>query len=290
MKPSRFLALSCALLGALLASDAEARSSGNRNNRGRNNTGPYRLIDREGDKKSDRKRDESRNTKKQDDAPKSPPSVAKPPAAPTPRPATVAQAQPRPRPAAATRRPGTPTKTDEAREGEATKLLEQANAAFDKGTEDDLIAGAGILRQLLADYGGTAAASSAQQQLDLLLSHKDYGPIILLAEAQEEFDAQRYRRARNKFSELLERFPNSEQAAEARAKLEEIVRDDLLRKTAYTDEELEDARLWFLAGNIHLENGRAGEAAAAYRRVIEEYPGCRYAVMAEEKLPGARGS
>ena len=54
----------------------------------------------------------------------------------------------------------------------------------------------------------------------------------------------------------------------------------------YTEEELEDARLWFLAGSIHLENGRETEAKHSWRRVVEFYPGSPYAKRAESKLQG----
>lgn len=277
---------------ALLAASVQARSS-DRGNRGNRNSGPYRLIGGEDD---DNTRGGKRDDTRKPDSPKKPEAPSKPattpkPTAPKPTTPTVVKPPSTPKPTAP-KPPKGPTagpKADDALEQEAARLLAQANASFDQGTEAGLLAGARTLREILANYDGTAAAAKAKEHLELLLKHQEYGPMILLAAAQEEFDAQHYRKARNKFQELLARFPNSAQAAEARAKLEEIEKNDLLKKTVYTDEELEDARLWFLAGNIHLENGRKAEAASAYRRVIEEYPGCRYAVMAEEKLPGTRG-
>mgnify|MGYP000094315028 FL=1 len=287
---------------ALMATSAQARSSSSRNNRDGRNTGPYRLI--EGDTDSQKEREERRKKeeeqrKQQEEARKKQEEARKEAAAkkaeaakeaakpkPTAKPTVAAK----PKPAAAGTKSGTGAKTDEAREAEASKLREQANKDFEKGDEEGLLAGAKALRQLVAEYDGTAAAQSAQQQLDLLLADAQLGPMILLAEAQEEFDAMRYRRARNKFQALAQRFPNSEQGATARARLAEIEQNDLLKKSVYTDEELEDARLWYLAGNIHLENGRKGEAASAYRRVVEEYPGCRYAVLAEERLPSTLGT
>jgi len=285
---------------ALLSSTAQARSSSsNRNNR---NTGKFRLIEGDTTDKSERerKREEERKRKEDEAARKkeqeakkkeaaAKKAVAAKPAAPK-TPAAPARPAAKPRPTATAKKTGTGAKTDDAREGEAAKLREQADKAFEKGDEEGLLAGATLLRQVLADYDGTDAAASAQQQLDLLLADEQLGPMILLAEAQEEFDAQHYRKARNKFNELVQRYPKAEQAAEGRSKLAEIERDDLLKKTVYTDEELEDARLWFLSGSIHLENGRAAEAVSAYRKVIEEYPGCRYALLAEGKLPGAQGS
>ncbi|MBM4034219.1 MAG: tetratricopeptide repeat protein [Planctomycetes bacterium] len=289
LRPFAVLAGSLAAF-ALIAPAAQARASRNtRGNRNGRYSGPRRLID--DDKTDDNKRqDDSRGTKRADAPKQAPKPTAKPPA-PKP-PTTVARPATAPRPAApkpTAAKPGTTPQDDEAREAEATKLREDADKALEQGTEESIVAGAGILREILSDYGDTDAASSAQQQLDLLLADPKLGPMILLAEAQAEFDAQHYRKARNKFQELLVRFPNSAQAADARARLAEIDQNDLLKKSVYTDAELEDARLWYLSGNIHLENGRKGDAASAYRKVIEEYPGCRYAVLAEEKLPGTRG-
>ncbi len=283
LRPFGYLWVLAAALG-LIAGNAQARSSNNRNNY----SSTHRLVEDNQDTSS---HSGKHNDTKKPDSTKKPDTTAPKPTAPKPAPAVVKPpAAPKPAVAKPPAKPNTGTKTDEAREAEATKLLEQANAAFDQGTEQGLLTGVKSVRQILAEYEGTGAAAKAQEQLDLLLKNQDYGPMILLAEAQEEFDAQHYRKARNKFQELVQRFPNSAQAADGRARLEEIEKNDLLKKTVYTDEELEDARLWLLAGNIHLENGRKSDAASAYRRVIEEYPGCRFAVLAEEKLPTTRGS
>lgn len=296
----RPLAFLWALVGAFALLEATAQARSSRNNRNDRYGGTSRLISGDSTDKAERerqrdeerkKKEEERNTKK-DDTTKKPAAKPAAPAKPTTVAKPAAPAKPKPT-ATATRKPGKPgtgAKTDDAREQEATKLREQADKALDKGDEAGLLAGATLLRQVAADYDGTEAAASAQQQLDLLLADPKLGPMILLAEAQEEFDAQHYRKARNKFQELVQRFPNAAQAADGRAKLADIETNGLLKKSLYTDEELEDARLWFLAGNIHLENGRKGEAATAYRRVIEEYPGCRYAVLSEEKLPGTQGA
>jgi len=173
------------------------------------------------------------------------------------------------------------------REGEAAKLREQAEAQFEKG---ELIAGVKLLRQAIEECDGTQAAVGCEDRLEQLVATEPFGSMILLGEGEELFGQARYRRAWNKYRALLQRYPNSEQAAEARKRLDEIEANDLLSKTVYTDEELEDARLWFLAGSIHLENGRKSEATAAYQKVIEEYPGCRFANMAKEKLAVARES
>jgi len=279
-----FAFLFISLLVLVLAADtADARSSRYRGD----SRGPQRLVDR--DNKDDK---DSKDNRKKDDQPAAP--KAAPKAAPAKKPPAVATAPAAPKPGvprpAQAPKKAPAKKDDDAREQEAQKLRDQADKEFDKGTEEGLLAGAKLLRQVLDGFDGTDAAASAQQQLDLLLSDEKLGPMILLAEAQEEFDAMHYRKARNKYKALLARFPKTEQGAEAKAKLAEIDANDLVRKSVYTDEELEDARLWLLSGNIHLENGRKPEAAAAYRRVIEEYPGCRFALMAEEKLPAARGS
>lgn len=280
----------CVLVAAvaLLPSSAQARSS-DRNNR---NSGNYRLMEGDTDSERSRKREEEKRKKeeearKQAEAKKS--ETAKKPTAPKV-PVPVAKPPAPAKPTTVAKKPGTGAKTDEAREQEAGKLREEADKAFDKGDEAGLLAGTKLLRQILADYGGIEAAKSAQQQLDLLLADANLGPMIVLAEAQEEFDAQHYRKARNKFQELVQRYPASEQSATGRARLAEIEQNGLLKKSLYTEEELEDARLWFLSGNIHLENGRTGEAVSAYRRVIEEYPGCRFATLAEQRLPGAQGT
>ncbi len=294
LRPFGFLCAFAAAFG-LFSPSAQARSSRNSNSR---DGGKYRLIEGDDTDRSERKREEERKRKeeeaarKKEEAAKKAEATKKPatPAKPTTVAKPAAPAKPKPTTARKPGKPATGAKTDDALEAEAAKLREQAEKEFEKGDEEGLLAGAKLLREVLASYDGTDAAASAQQQFDLLLADEKLGPMILLAEAQEEFGAQHYRKARNKFQALVQRYPKSEQAAEGRTRLAEIERDGLLKKTVYTDEELEDARLWFLSGNIHMENGRKGEAAAAYRRVVEEYPGCRYAVLSEEKLPTAQGS
>lgn len=173
----------------------------------------------------------------------------------------------------------------EEREAAAAEALEQAEAAFG---EKKLLEGVKLLRQAADEGAGTASGREAADWLADLCSNETVGPAIFLGEAEELFEARRYRRAMSKYNELLAKFPKGEQADEARKRLTEIDENDLLSKTEYTQEELEDARLWYLAGNIHGENRRKGDAMAAYRHAIENYPGCPYAVQAEEKLAALR--
>ncbi|MFP4057480.1 MAG: hypothetical protein ACLF0G_11480 [Candidatus Brocadiia bacterium] len=197
--------------------------------------------------------------------------------------AQKAQAARSQRPAARkpARKGGDAAKDDEAAEKEAAQLLEEAEKQF---AENQLVPGVQTLREVLADYGTTAAARAAQARLDQLMALESLGPAILLGEGHAFFDESRYHRALTKYAEVLERFPESDQAAEARARIQQIREEDLLSQTVYTPEELEDARLWLLVGNIHLENDRAAQAKSAYRKVLEHYPGCRYAEEAEEQL------
>jgi len=177
-------------------------------------------------------------------------------------------------------------KDSEAKEAEAEKMLAAAEEAFAGGKVSEVLKGVEVLRAIAADYGSTAAAPAAAERLEQLLTHPGIGPVVFLAEADQYFGAARYRQAMNKYNELLANFPASEQAAEAAQKIAEIRDGDLLSKTVYTDEEIEDARLWYLSGTIHLENGREAEAHSAWRRVIENYPGCTYAQRAEDRLKG----
>jgi hypothetical protein len=170
---------------------------------------------------------------------------------------------------------------DEADEKAAAKLVADAEKEFADG---NLLPGVTLLREALQNHRGTEAAEAAQARLDQLLALEPFGPTILLGEGEECFAERRYRQALNKYNELLQRFPNSEQAATGQQRIAEIRDGDLLSQSVYSPEELEDARLWLLVGNIHLENGRRGEATAAYRKVIEEFPGCRFAKQATEML------
>jgi tetratricopeptide (TPR) repeat protein len=163
----------------------------------------------------------------------------------------------------------------------AEKLYSEAEAQLNEG---NLLPGVKLLRQAAEEYPTTTAGDQAKQWLDYLTTQPEWGSRILFQEAEEAFDAQRYRQAQNRYLTLLEQYPQGEQAKAAKERLAEIETNDLLSKTKYTEEELEEARLWFLAGNIHLENGRRQEARAAYRTTIENYPGCRYAKQAEEKV------
>ena len=185
---------------------------------------------------------------------------------------------------------GSPTpaaKKDDKSDEEAAKLYEEAEKQFADG---QLLPGAKLLRQCIEEYEGTEGAKDAEARLDQLLGMEPYGAMILHGEGEELFAAQRYRRAWNKYHEVLNAWPDSEQAAGAQKRLAEIREGDLLSKTVYTDEELIDARFWLLVGNIHDENRRPGEATSAWRKVVEDFPGCPYAKLAEEKLAATRGS
>jgi hypothetical protein len=177
-------------------------------------------------------------------------------------------------------------KDDSFKEAEAEKMVAAAEEAFASGKIDDVLKGVELLRHVTDELGGTAPASIAAKRLDQLLSHPSVGPAVLVAEGDQYFGAARYRQALNKYNELLAKFPEAEQAANAAARIAEVRENDLLSKTVYTEEELEDARLWFLAGSIHQENGREAEAKSSWRRVVEFYPGSPYASRAESKLQG----
>jgi len=302
MRLSRVLRLVVASVTVLvlLVDDAEARgSSRNRSNRNRNDGGRYRLI--EGDDDSKRRREDERKkkreeeqrkkeeTRKQKEEERKRAQEEKKQAAEAKKREAAEKAKERS--AAKAKAKGTPKAAarmnDQQGEQEAAQFVEQAEAQFQEG---ELLPGVALLRQCLEDYGGTDAAKTADARLAQLLEHEKFGPMVLLGEAEEFFGAQRYRKAWNRYNELLSRFPDSEQGAEASKRLAEIREGDLLSKTVYTGEELEDARFWLLVGNIHAENERLGEAKAAWQRVVEDFPGCPYARKAEGQLTATRGS
>lgn len=306
MRMPRVLFLLLAGVGALwLAADsAAARSS--RSNRGRNSRndrgrgGRYRVMD-EGDRgdREDRKKAEAKKrteerrkkaeAKKKAGEDKKRKAEEKKKALEARRKEQIELAKKRKAGAkkAVAKRPSSADKnTDaEANEKEAGELYAAAEAEFNDGK---LLPGVKLLRQTIEEYGGTDAAAGAERWLELLMSQEKYGALITLGEAEEAFGAERYRQAKNKFLTLLANYPKSEQAEAAKKRLAEIEEGDLLSKTKYTQDELEDARLWFLAGNIHLENGRQADAAGAYRRAIENYPGSPYAQQAAQKVAALR--
>ena len=306
MKPVRAL---CILIGAFLVlclcsneAMARARNRNSRNNRNDNSRGfTGRIIDRddgrdrktrenERKKKAEEERKRKLEEKRKKAEEKKKAKEEKKKAAEAKRQEQIEKAKER-AVARKSKTRGGPEKKEggekdaEAQEEEAAKLVEEAEGQF---TEGELLPGVALLRQVLDEYEDTAAAAKAQKRLDQLLQTEPFGAMIYHGEAEQLFAAQRYRHALNKYSELLEAFPDSEQAAQAKKRLAEIRKGDLLSKTAYTDEELEDARLWFLAGNIHFENGRRSRALTSYRRAVEEYPGSPYAQKAEERLTALR--
>jgi len=302
MTLSRVLRLVVASVAALvlLVDGAQARGS-SRNRSNRNNRGRYRLI--EGDDDSKTRREEERKKKREEEQRKKEEArkqkeqerkraqEERKQAAEAKKREAAEKAKEKAAAKAKTKDKGTSEaaarKNDQQKEQEAAQLVEQAEAQFQEG---ELLPGVALLRQCLDDYGDTDAAKAADARLAQLIDHEKLGPMVLLGEAEELFGAQRYRKAWNKYSELLSRFPDSEQAAEASKRLAEIREGDLLSKTVYTEEELEDARFWLLVGNIHAENERLGEAKAAWRKVVEDFPGCPYAKQAEGQLTATRGS
>ena len=303
MKLSRMLALlvACAAV-LLLAASAQARSSGRRSTGNRNNQdrgGRYRLIEDDKDNKREReqerlkKQEEEKKKKaeekreKADERKKAQEEKKK--AAQAKRQEAAEKAKPKRETAGKAKDKGgkAVAKKDDTSDQEAAQLHEQAEAQFEKG---ELLPGVALLRQCIAEHEGSDAAKDAEARLDQLLAHEKFGPMILHGEAEALFAAQRYRKALNKFGELVTAFPGSEQAAAAAKRLAEIREGDLLSKTVYTDEELKDARFWLLVGNIHRENERVGEAQAAWRKVAEDFPGSPFAKHAEGKLTVTRGS
>ncbi len=294
----------CAAALAVLACPAAARGarrSNNNNNRRNTEGGRYRIIsgDRETDQdrrkrqqeekraKEQEQREAEREQKRAQQEKKKAAEQAKRDAAQQAKQRLAAKAKTtRTKPKAKGGKAKGAAKDDDQGEAEAAQLCEQAEALFEEG---ELLPGVALLRQCIGDYGGSDPAKGAETRLAQLLEHEKLGPMILHGEGEELFGSQRYRRAWSKFGELLDKFPDCEQAAAAAGRLAEIREGDLLSKTVYTDEELEDARFWLLVGNIHSENRRAGDALAAWRRVIEQFPGCPYAEQAEGKLVAARG-
>jgi len=301
MKPLRVLALFAACLAGLwpvagfAAPDSNRSSSRSYGSRDSRSGGRYRVIDDQDEsereqkaKEQAQKREEEKKAKaeekKKAQEEKKAEAEAKKQALEAKRQEALAKASQTPKTPAA--KGEASSKADaEAKEKEAAALLAKAKEQFDNG---ELMGGVALLRQAIAEFGGAPSAESAERQLGYLMGQDQYGPAILLAEAEESFQAERYRRAQNEYIALLEKFPQSEQAAEAQKRLAEIQAGDLLSKTKYTEEELEDARLWLLAGNIHLENGRRTDALASYRKAIEGYPGCPYAQQAEGKVAALR--
>lgn len=290
----------CGSALALLATSADARGArNNNNNRNGNNSrgGRYRLIDDEADP---RKQREEELKKKQEEAQKKKEEAARRKQEQEQKKAEAKKKQEdakqlaaqktKERVAAKPKAKGgneAVAKKDGQGDEEAGKLYEEAEGAFEKG---ELLPGVALLRQCIEEHEGTEGAKQAEARLNQLLGMEPHGAVILLGEAEGLFGEQRYRRALNKYGELLAQWPQSEQAAEASKRVAEIRDGDLLSKTVYSDEELKDARFWLLVGNIHGENARGGEATAAWRKVVEDYPGCSYAKQAEMKLAAVRGS
>jgi len=281
------LICTCLLVSPFLASTASARGS----SRG----GRTRIID-DDDNKSQKKREEARKKKeearkraearkKEKEAKKE----AKKKALAEKREAARKKTAQAPKPARKPKKAEAPKKQAKAKDtgADAAKLYEQAEAAFEKG---ELLPGVALLRQVLAEHEGSDAARLAEDRLDQLLGDERFGPMIVHGEAEELFAVQRYRQALHRYNKLIATYPDSEQAPEAQKRIAEIRDGDLLSKTVYSDEELADARFWLLVGNIHLENQRHADAAAAYRKVVENYPGCPYATQAEQKLAATSGS
>lgn len=295
LRCSLVLAIAFLMVGAV---SAEARSSRRRSDRNRNDRGRYRLIEGEDNRKDRREeerrkeREEERRRKEEEkkrQAEERKREAQEKKKAEQARKQAELQRQKTEREAAKARKPErAAAKKDTEQNGqEAAKLYEEAEAQFAEG---ELLPGVALLRECIDEYEGTDGAKDAEARLTQLIEHEQTGPAILLGEAEELFGAQRYRHAHNKYNELLTRFPDSEQAAEAHQRLAEIREGDLLSKTVYTDEELEDARFWLLVGNIHHENERLGQAKDAWLRVIEQFPGCPYAQQAEAKIVETRGS
>jgi len=193
--------------------------------------------------------------------------------------------------ARAAKKTAVPSKTAQAKtsqpdtgEQDAAKLIEQAEAKFAEGKMESILQGAKLLQQAVDEHGATDAAAKAESRLEQLLAMPELGPKLMLAQANDLFAAQRYRKALNAFTALLDAFPDSAEAAEAKQRTAEIRNGNLLEKTVYTDKELEDARLWLLTGNIHNENSRPSDAGTAWRKVVEDFPGCRFAKEAGEHL------
>lgn len=296
---SSFLVV-CGSALLLLAASVDARGSrnNNRNNNSNNSRGGrYRLIDDEADprkkREEERKKKEEETQRKKEEQQKKKEEAARKKAEAKQKQQEAqrkAAEQAKPRAEAKKKAKGgekaVAKKDDKSDEG-AGKLYEEAEGQFEEG---QLLPGVALLRQCMEEFEGTEAAKQAEARLNQLLGMEPHGAMILHGEAEELFAGQRYRRALNKYNELLAQWPNSEQAAEAKKRVAEIREGDLLSKTVYSDEELKDARFWLLVGNIHHENARGGEASSAWRKVVEDYPGSPYAKHAEAKLAAVRGS
>ncbi len=183
---------------------------------------------------------------------------------------------------------------DRAREM-ASDIEEKAKTVLDEGERLEAVPKLGsaihAYRRCVRDFHGTASATRAAERLKDLRSDTElrarlnaYMARKLLARAEADVARRRYASATDAIEAILTRYAQSPQAAKAKALRQKLQADPAVAARINEDRvRVAAERLLSLARSFRLSK-MPHKAIAQYSKVIQKYPGTRFARSAERHL------
>lgn len=167
------------------------------------------------------------------------------------------------------------------------KFLEAENLE----TQQKLGSALRAYRDCARAFRGTEAAARAAARLAEIRKDPDVRKKLathmagqLLAKAQDAADRKQYGVAIEALDTIAQRYPEAEQAADAR-KLREQVQADPTAARALRDAAARSEALGLLSvGDSFRRNGMPDKALAEYRKIVEKFPDTTYAQTARQRI------
>jgi len=161
--------------------------------------------------------------------------------------------------------------------GRAGRMVEEARAAVREKRYGEAFR---TFRKLIEEYPDSEYAAMVRSDFNALLEEADRR----LGAADAAYQTGDYAEALRDYGFVSQNFPGTDAAEKAAARLSDMRTDPAVqRHLREAEQEAEINSKFQLAENL-LNAGKYDRAAAAYRAIVEEYPGSPYAEKARERL------
>ena len=172
-----------------------------------------------------------------------------------------------------------------------TKATERLQEGEDLQAQGKLGSAVRAYRECIRKFRGTDAAEKATDHLIALRKDTEVRERLsavlgrkLLATGKAAMEAGRYAEAAEAFDAIIARYPKTEQAAEAKTLRKKLDSDPDIAQRIREDRVSGDAtRLLAIADGLR-RNKRPRKALAEYRKVVERFPGTRFAATAKKRI------
>jgi len=173
-------------------------------------------------------------------------------------------------------------------EGKASARLQEAQGLE---AQEKLGSAVRAYRQCARDFKGTEAANQAAGRLveirkdpDIRKRLADYMAAALLAKAREALRRKRFAEAAEALATIARRYPDAEQAAEAKKLRAQLDADPEAARALRDAAARSEAQSLLSMGDSFRRNGMPDKALAAYRKVVEKFPDTSFAEAARQRI------